>query len=485
MLAVPVSPSFELHLVLPPRGSRERLKALHHQLREAIRSGRLAAGMQLPATRELARLLAVSRNTAIAAYELLLAEGYLQVRHGAGTFVAPLRALPAPVPQRAPDARTLLHPAWRAAAQTLRTADAPRWTLDLRVGRPDIRPFPFDVWRRLNARALRGLAHGPADYGAPQGEPALRAAIAAHVSFARAVACTADDVVVTAGAQQAFDLLARVLVVPGRTRVAFEEPGYPPARAAFVAAGARAAAVPVDADGLVVRRLPPDARVVLVTPSHQFPLGVTLSAQRRAELLAFARERDAVVVEDDYDGEFRFGGRPLDALCTLDADGRVFYVGTFSKSLFPGLRMGFIVAPRWARDALAAARQCSDWHGALPLQQALADFIAEGHLARHVRRMRRLYAQRREALLQAIARHAGGLLHPVGAPAGLHLAAALAPGLDAEQVTAQAARLGIGVEPLARYAQDGRGWNGLVLGYGLADARDIETALRRAAQWLR
>jgi GntR family transcriptional regulator/MocR family aminotransferase len=479
-----MEPLFELGLDLPPRGSGDRLKSLHRQLREAIRSGRLAAGTRLPATRTLARLLGVSRNTALAAYDLLLSEGYLQARHGSGTFVATLRTAAQPSPRHAPAADRLLHPLWQQMAGTLHAPRPADWRFDFRVGLPDVRPFPFDVWRRLNSRARREAARRPAEYGAPQGDASLRAAIAAHVSFARAVACTADDVIVTAGAQQAFDLLARVLVQPGRSTVAFEEPGYPPARAAFTAAGANAVGVPVDAEGLMVQALPADARVVMVTPSHQFPLGVTLSARRRAALLDHARRRDAVVIEDDYDGEFRFGGRPLDALRTLDADGRVFYVGTFSKSLFPGLRLGFVVAPAWARPALRAARQCADWHSSLPTQRALAAFIAEGHLARHVRRMRRLYAERREAVLQALQRHAEGRVTTVGEPAGLHLSLALHGRLRAESIAQRAAAEGIGVEPLARYAHASP-LNGLVLGYGLADPRQIEAGIRQLSQWLR
>ncbi|WP_329955905.1 PLP-dependent aminotransferase family protein [Cupriavidus necator] len=224
----------------------------------------------------------------------------------------------------------------------------------------------------------------------------LREAIASHVSFARAVACGADDVVVTSGAQQAFDLIARVLVTPGKTVVAVEDPGYPPLRHAFAAAGARLVPVPVDDEGMQVDQLPAGARVICVTPSHQFPLGATLSLARRRALLAFARRHGAVVVEDDYDGEFRHGGRPLDALQTLDQDQLVWYVGTFSRSLFPGLRLGYAVVPPWARDAVVAAGQYTDWHSALLAQDTLAAFMAEGHLARHIRKMRAAYTGRRD-----------------------------------------------------------------------------------------
>jgi GntR family transcriptional regulator / MocR family aminotransferase len=289
-------------------------------------------------------------------------------------------------------------------------------------------------------------------------------------------------VIVTA---QAIDLIARILVVPGETTVAVEDPGYPPMRAAFAAAGACIANVPVDDEGLVVDRLPPNARAICVTPSHQFPLGVAMSLRRRAALLDFARARRAVVIEDDYDGEFRFGGKPLDALQTLDRAELVFYVGTFSKSLFPALRLGFLVAPPWARSALVAAKQLTDWHGPVLAQDTLAAFIAEGHLARHVRKMRAIYGERRAALLRSLARHCGDRLAPIPAVAGLHLAARLAGPLPAGTLVARAADAGIGVESLDRYAGRKAAVRGLAFGYGMIRSDEIDEAIRRLARALR
>jgi GntR family transcriptional regulator/MocR family aminotransferase len=322
-------------------------------------------------------------------------------------------------------------------------------------------------------------------YAGPAGQPELREAIARHVSVMRAVACQADDVVATVGAQQAFDLLARILVTPGRTVVAVEEPGYPPARAAFAAAGATIASIPVDSEGLVVDRLPAGTRVVMVTPSHQFPLGTVMSARRRQALLQFAQAHRAVVIEDDYDGEFRYGGRPLDALQTLDRGENVFYVGTFSKSLFPALRLGFVVAPPWARPALIAARRITDLHGPVLAQETLTGFIAEGHLMRHVRRMRKVYGERRATLLQALVRHCGDRLIPIPGEAGLHLAARLAGPLRANAVVARAAEQGLKLQALQSFAATKATVNGLAFGFGVIQADQIDNAIRRLAATLR
>lgn len=357
---------------------------------------------------------------------------------------------------------------------------APAWRF--MTGTPDIASFPFDVLRRLQTRALQAVAREPARYSRPQGLPALREAIAGHVSSARAVACTADDVIITAGAQQAFDLIARVLVAPGRTLAAVEDPGYPPLRAALAASGARLAPVPVDREGLVVDALPAGARIVCVTPSHQFPLGVALSLARRRELLNWAAREQAVIVEDDYDGEFRFTPRPLDALKTLDRDGRVFYVGTLSKSMLPVLRIGFIVAPAWAREALIAARQATDFAAPALMQMAVADFIAEGHLLRHVRRMRAEYAERRRALEHSLRQQLGARADIYPAIAGLHLAAALP--VDCAALAQRAWSAGVGVEPLSRYRLAAEGVDGLVFGYGAIGAARIPEAVRRLAEVL-
>jgi GntR family transcriptional regulator/MocR family aminotransferase len=474
-----MEPFFDLDLRLPPRGSGGVLASLHRQLRSAILDGRLKAGVRLPATRALAQIAGVSRNTAIAAYELLLAEGYIASRQGSGTFVAPRAGrLPRPMhvgPTRAGSLVRKLQPAWRGAAPVLPGGTAVRF--DFRPGYPDQDGFPLDIWRRLTLRSLRRAHRTSGSMIDPQGDPRLREGVAAHVSVTRAVACTAEDVVITAGAQQAFDLLARVLVAPGRTVVAFEDPCYVSLRAAFTSVGAVARNVPVDAEGIMVERCPRRVDIVAVAPSHQFPLGVTMSSDRRSALLDHARRAGAVIIEDDYDGEFRLSGRPVDALKTLDRDGRVFYVGTFSKSLFPSLRVGYIVAPPWARAALVAAKQISNWNVAPTTQSVVADFIAEGHLARHVRRMRRVYAERHRRLLDAIDTHLADRLQPVPSLAGLHLCAAVRHPRSAQRWAEAAAHQGIRIEPLSRHAFSAKSSNGLILGFGLLDTTAIESAI--------
>ena len=477
------SPDFDLAIDLPERASRQVGSDLHRQLRSAIVGGRLQPGVRLPATRELAAALDVSRNTVVAAYDLLLAEGYVRAHGRGGTLVADFLSQ---APQRersesgpARDAR--LAPAWRAPA-LIPIDQPPRCRFDFSVGMPDWQSFPFALWRRLYGRALRAASKEPPGYGDPEGRVALREAIAGHVSFARAIACSADEIVVTAGAQQAFDLLARILVTPGETTVAVEEPGYPPLRNVMMAAGAKLVPVPVDGEGLRVDRLPRNAKVICVTPSHQFPLGVHLSLARRKALLDFARTRGAVVIEDDYDGEFRFAGKPLDALQTLDRGEAVFYVGTFSKSLFPALRLGFVIAPPWARRSLVAAKQLTDWYAPVVTQDVLSAFISEGHLARHIRKMRKLYSERRDILQNALERFCGSHLRIVGIGAGLHLSTYLDHSLSALTLIERARDAGIALHAMQRFSAVDRETDGLVFGYGAIGSRQIGEAVRRLAR---
>jgi GntR family transcriptional regulator / MocR family aminotransferase len=456
----------EIALILPDRGERRTRRDLYEQMRNAIRAGRLAAGLQMPASRYLAERLDVSRNTISTVYELLISEGLLLTRQGAGTFVAG---------EHAPETRQKTHVDMAArlrpiAPQWRPTVFGPTVRYPFVVGAPDIAAFPWDLWRKIANRALRSYSRTPGRQP-PEGVLALREAVAGHLSFARGIACRAEDVVATSGAQQAFDLLARVLVHRPGVVVALEDPCYPPTRLAFAAAGATVVGAPVDDEGLIIDALPAEAEVICVTPSHQFPLGVPMSPARRQALLAHARRTGAVVIEDDYDGEFRFDGRPLEALQTLDTSQQVIYVGTFSKSLFPDLRLGYVVSPEWLRGPLLAAKQVSG-HPALLAQQTTAAFIAEGHLARHVRRMRRIYAERRHALLDVIGQ-GPEWLKPFPTAAGLHLAIRLPSAIDAERLVRVAASNGVGVYAASLFAIEAGRQDGLVLGYGVLDVDKV------------
>jgi GntR family transcriptional regulator / MocR family aminotransferase len=478
-------PVFEFPLSLGAVGTGGLVRELHGQLRAAILDRRLLPGAQLPSTRRVAAAYRIARNTVIAAYDLLMAEGYVQTRAGAKAQVADLGARVKPLRGRSRTAGERLNAHWRHPPQAVADFTEYERTPGFRLGTPEHRHLPLDVWRRLLTRALNRRLPAGFEYPHPRGHPLLRTAIAQHVSFTRAVACSAEDVIVTSGAQQAFDLLARALVTAGRTRVAVEDPGYPPLRTAMAAAGAQLLPVPVDEQGLRVERLPETARVVYVTPSHQFPTGVALSMPRRAALLAAVRAHGAIIIEDDYDGEFRYGVRPLDALQTLDREGSVLYVGTFSKSLFPSLRIGYIVAPPWARAALTAVKWCADTGGNGQLQDALGHFIVEGHLARYVRRMRKVYAERRQALLAGLA-DLDPWLEPVPSEAGIHLAARCRERAGAARFLALLRQHAPGARAFSHFAMDGGERDaGVVFGFGCIEASAIRERLAALTQALR
>jgi GntR family transcriptional regulator / MocR family aminotransferase len=470
----------EVHISLRRRGSLSA--QVYRQIFDAILDGRLRPGEQLPPTRELARRLDVSRNTVAVAYERLVAEGVLVGRVGAGTFVCsePINRVAV---RHAPTGAGV-HPrsVWKAISDP-RPARTVTPVYDFRVGTPDVKLFPLAIWRRLVARQLRSTAVGSATYGEPAGHPGLRAAIARHIGVSRSVQASADDVIVTQGAQQAFDLIGRVLIEPGSC-VAVEEPGYPPVRQLFQSLGARVIGVPVDDEGIDVAALPKSARLVYVTPSHQFPLGTPMSLSRRTALLEWAEHRGAVVIEDDYDSEFRFQGRPLDPLQNLDQSGRVIYVGSFSKVMLPTLRLGFLIAPSSLQSALRSAKRLADWHGEFPTQAALARFIDEGFLARHIRKAAREYATRHASIVEAIRCDFGKWLRVVPSAAGLHVAARIAPGtaIDLNLVAQRAEAWGILIRTVASFSAESPAPEGFVIGYGTIPTEKINEGLGRLAK---
>lgn len=465
----------DLHISLTNR--RQVSRAIYRQIRDAILDGRLKAGAALPSSRELAQRLQVSRNSVVTVYERLRAEGFVTTRLGAGSYVNP-RVRPS-APGDAQESPLRARAIWTEIPEGLDLSGT-RADFDFRPGIPGTSQFPFGAWRARIGRQLRRRAVGAGTLIGAAGLPVLREAIARHIGVSRGVRTSAAEVLVTNGSQQAIDLIARVLLDPGDT-VAVEDPGYPLPGRAFHAHGARVVGVPVDAEGLLVEHIPDDARLVYVTPSHQYPLGMAMSMARRQALLAWAAKADAAVVEDDYDSEFRFRGRPLEALRSLDGNRRVLYVGSFSKSLLPTLRLGFVVAPEPLNTALRKAKHLSDWHTALPAQAALAEFMDDGLLSQHVRRMRRVYAERHDRIVDVLTRDFQGRITPLPSAGGLHLTA-LFTGAEAPDDTAVADRAkakSVAVIPLSRHYMNHVSRSGVLLGYGAIESDRIEEGLRR------
>ncbi|HET8665785.1 MAG TPA: PLP-dependent aminotransferase family protein [Nocardioides sp.] len=466
----------DLHISLDGPGDHDtRVARIYAAVREAVLDGRLAAGDRVPATRDLAGQLGVARGTVTAAYDRLTAEGFLESRSGAGTFVADVSLTGSGRSRRARRGAVRPLPVWDSEPEHERPRD--RRLHDLSIGLPDPDLFPLEVWRRLVSAQLRRSRLEEATYGG-RGSFRLQREVARLLGLSRSVVCAPEDVVVTAGAQQAVDLVCRVLVAP-RTVVAMEDPGYFAVRRLLETHRAAVRGVPVDEEGLVVDAIPSDARLVYVTPSHQFPTGVPMSMTRRVALLRWALEHDAVVLEDDYDSEYRYAQQPVEPLQSLDREGRVVYVGTFSKSLLPALRTGFLVPPQSLLPALRRAKQVTSWEGDLTTQGALAAFLAEGHHAAHVRRATRVYRERRDMLLDHLSR-LDDVLRVIPSVAGLHVAATFVDeSVDDRAVVRRAAQRGVRVEALSDHHRGRPARPGLVIGFGGVDVEALPDAMTR------
>jgi GntR family transcriptional regulator/MocR family aminotransferase len=464
----------EFHVSLV--GRKDLTGEIYRQLRRAILDGRLPPGSRLPATRELAAQLSVSRTTVVVAYDRLIGEGFVTGRVGAGTFVSD--ALYG-AGHRTPATGDILRPLpiWDDMAPLVFEHAA---EFDFRPGIPDARLFPYQSWRQLLAREFSATAVGAGHYADPAGHAGLREAIAGHIGVSRGVRATADDIVVTNGTQQAVDLIARVLLAPG-DQVAVEDPCYGPPWRLLQTLGAKVTGVPVDDQGMLVEAIPPGTRLVYVTPSHQFPLGMSMSLPRRMALLAWAERHQAAILEDDYDSEFRFGGRPIEPLQTLDRAGRVIYVGSFSKTLLATLRLGFVVVPASLHPAVRAAKLLADWHTPLPLQGALARFIQQGLFARHLRKMRAVYRARHEQVVDALTQQFAAHLKVIPSAVGLHLAATApaASSGELEGLLGRASAAGVELLPLSLYAVGTLPQPGLVFAYGAIPTSRIGEGLRR------
>jgi len=449
------------------RGSGTPLtRQIYMQVRAAVLSGALGPGTRVPSSREMASQLGVARTSVVAAYEHLLAEGYIESRRGSGTFIsgeldglASRPATPRAAKRSAPIVTRAFTDFERSAAQS-----EPR---PFNTGRTLIDARTAETWRTLTHRAVRILGADALGYSDPAGLIELRQSICDYLRAARAVRCEPDQIIVTAGTQQAIDIAIRVLLEPGDD-VWVEDPGYPLTYAQLELAKIKPHPIPVDAQGLLVsagRRAAPRARAAFVTPSHQFPTGVALSMARRLELLAWARQSDAFIIEDDYTSEFRYSGPPLASLQGLDDTERVIYVGTLNKALFPGLRIGYAVVPRALMQAFIGARYLIDRQPPTLQQTVTAEFMQQGHFAAHIRRMRHLYREQRDALATTLQKRASDWLDVAVPDQGMHLVAYLRSGLSDINIEAAAQSEGIMVRAISRFYRRARPRAGLMLGF--------------------
>jgi GntR family transcriptional regulator/MocR family aminotransferase len=476
-----------LHLPIDRSSGVPVHRQIYDGLRRAILDGLLRPGQRVPSTRALAVELDVSRQPVLSAYDQLLHECYLEGRVGAGTFVS--AALPDDLLRSPLPAADTVRPraAGRVVARLPLHARDEGGLVPFRMSLPALDLFPHTVWARLVARHAHALTRARMAYGDPAGLVPLRVAIAEHLRAARAVRCEAEQVLIVSGSQAALRLAAAVLLTRG-DRVAVEEPGYPGARAALGAGGAELVGVPVDQEGMSVaslRRHGARLRAAYVTPSHQYPLGTSMTAARRFALLDWAVCREAWVLEDDYDSEYRYVSRPLGALQGMDAYDRVVYIGTFSKVLFPAVRVGYLVVPPSLWQQFVDAREAFDLFSPTLYQLALAEFLREGHFARHLRRMRGVYLKRRDALLTGLARHCGGRLTVHNADAGLHVAVLLSAGLDDRDIVRRMAGRGLTATALSTCYAGAPRRNGLLLGFGGSSERRLLEATRVLGEILR
>ncbi|MEW6403347.1 MAG: PLP-dependent aminotransferase family protein [Chloroflexota bacterium] len=467
---------------------------LYEHLRAAILAGELKRGMKLPSTRSLAEELNISRNTVLNAYRQLAAEGYLENVQGSGTFVArvlPDLLLKTPAASTSSDVRPMRtemqepmfseHAQLQLAASHVaaaRPAPVNKPARPFRSEMPALDVFPHKLWSRLTVRQARRLPTNTFSYQLSAGYLPLREAIAAHVAVSRRVHCTPEQIVIVPGSQGALDLAARMLINAGDP-VWMEDPGYYGARGAFLGVGAKIIPVPVDHEGLIVEagiKRAHQARLVYLTPSHQFPLGVTMSLSRRLAILDWAKRVNAYILEDDYDSEFRYAGRPLASLQGLDDAERVIYIGTFSKVLFPALRIGYLILPPALVQPFLTVRRLIDIHTPMLEQAVLADFINEGHFTRHLRRMRTLYDERRIALVEAMQ----DLPIKIHAPeAGIHCLGWLPDGMDDQALVRAAAEHDLELTPVSDFSIEPMSRKGLLLGYGGFTTKEIKAAARR------
>ena len=475
-----------MQFVIPLSDQGEPLsRQVYLWFRSAALSGSLAAGERLPSSRELADQLGISRTVVIQAYEQLLAEGFVVGRHGSGTYIAEGLSARTEPKEHLSSTHVRLSPYGKYAASALPRFNVPRpqskpLRYDFSYRSSPLEGFPLSAWQRIMGRLARRAPTRAHQYGSAEGRLGLREAIASHLRRSRAVVCDPSQIVIVNGSQQALDLAARVLLTRG-DRVVIENPHYQGAREIFRASGAKLHPVAVDRDGLRVEKLPARANVAFVTPSHQFPTGAVLPLQRRLALLAWAKRAGAVIIEDDYDGEFRYEGQPLESMQGLDTEGRVIYVGTFSRTIFPALRIGHLIAPESLVQAFTGAKWLADRHTSTLEQETLAEFITSGAYERYLRRARKANARRRDILLKALEEHLAHQVTVTGQNSGAHIVLWPLGRVCEEAVITRAAEVGVGIYGTSHYYYSRTKRAGLLLGYAHMREADIREGIRRLA----
>jgi GntR family transcriptional regulator/MocR family aminotransferase len=477
-----------------PSGKEELWRWLYTELRGAILDGRLKPGARMPSTRSLGMQYSLSRGTVVVAFDQLQAEGYTRTESGSGTYVAPgvpdgfMSATPKPAALAPSTSQAAFS---KRAQEFLKNVEVLPASHTIgkafRSHEPAIDLFPVDLWARVASRVLRRAPRSLYGHGNAAGYPPLRRAIAEYIGASRGVHCSAEQIVITSGTQQALDLLGRFLLVAG-DRVWMEDPGYSGALQTLRTTGARIVPIPVDENGLVVkegRKLAPKAKLAYVTPANQFPMGVTMSAERRLEILRWAAGANAWIIEDDYDAEYRYSGRPLAALQALDSSGCVVYVGTFTKMLFNALRLGFMVLPERLVGSFVSARTFVDRHPPTLDQAILAEFITEGHFGHHIRRMRQTYAERMNILKTAADKHLDGVLDVVRAEAGIRTLGWLKTWKSDLDAARHVQKLGIEVEPLSSFTMKHEQPPALMLGFAGCKPAELQRGVSVLATALR
>jgi GntR family transcriptional regulator/MocR family aminotransferase len=471
---------------LDSRSSEPLHRQLYKRIRAKILSGQLLSGTRLPSTRVLASELGIARTTVTFVYDQLRLEGYLESQTGNGTWVAKHDWVSLPhlskEQNNKPEISQRSQTACQLAGQYSQYAQSSSSELSFfAVGYPDISQFPYDIWAKFLAKRAKTSLSRYASYQSAGGYLPLREAIASHIGITRGVRCNPEQIIITVGAQGGFDLSARSLLEKDDI-VAMEDPGYFGIRGVMQAVQARMIPVPVDNEGLRVAEgkiLAPQARFITITPSHQFPTAVTMSLPRRMELLDWAKEANAWIIEDDYDSEFRYSGRPLEALQSLDRDQKVIYVGSFSKVLFPAIRLGYLVVPSPLSDIFLATRRFIDIHPPILEQMALADFMNEGYFARHIRLMRTIYAERRDLLISTLTRELKGYMEISTPEAGMHLVAWFPSGVDDSKIASFLNEAGISIAPLSHYCLTPLVRGGLVFNFATLQPAALDFVVQK------